>query len=108
MLAHGQLPPDGISVCHRCDNPACVRPTHLFLGSHTDNMRDMKAKGRLVAPPLAVGEKHPGARLNAAVVRDIRRRIAAGETHQAVADSLGINRSAISLIVSGKRWGHVK
>lgn len=50
-LANGDIPP-GMYVLHRCDTPACVRPSHLFLGTQGDNMRDAKAKGR-----LATGER---------------------------------------------------
>lgn len=67
--------PEGLGVLHRCDNPSCCNPNHLFLGTHQDNMDDMIAKGRGVIPPgfYAEGESNPGARFTNAQVRELRR-----------------------------------
>lgn len=57
-LAFGPIPP-GLEVCHSCDNPVCVRPDHLFVGTHAENVQDMWAKGRGSPPPIGVrGTRH--------------------------------------------------
>lgn len=91
LLAHGELP-DGTLVLHRCDNPPCVNPAHLFLGSNADNRRDCMAKGR-------VGGKVPG-RLRDEAVLEIE---AGRATQTAVAARFGINQSAVSRWVQRRR-----
>lgn len=62
----------GLEVCHSCDQPACINPEHLFLGTHRENMSDAKSKGRLRAPPPMMGTDHPRACFTAAEVNAIR------------------------------------
>lgn len=109
--AHGAIS-NGMFVCHKCDNPRCVNPSHLFLGTHDDNMRDMAAKERHFSktrPELyRVGEDHQGAKLSEAQVREIRRRYAAGDTtHRQLAKEFGVEKSTVGRIVLGIIWRHV-
>lgn len=104
--------PKGLWVLHACDNPACVRPDHLFLGTARDNAVDMYRKkrdgfstGRLRTSPH-VGEANNLSKLTIADVRAIRVRLASGETITAVAKSLGLSRNCVSSIRSGRTWKH--
>ena len=92
--------PDGLYVCHRCDNPPCVNPAHLFLGTLADNARDRDSKGR--AADLN-GERNPRARLSSQDVADIRAAVASGETCLAVGLRFGVSKAHVSNIVRGKR-----
>lgn len=103
--AFGAIPED-LEVCHRCDNPPCCNPDHLFLGTHVDNMADMVAKDRSSKKALR-GTEHPSARFSADEVRTIRTRVAAGETRTAIASELGVNLSTISLITRRKHYQEV-
>lgn len=74
-LTNGKIP-EGLDVLHRCDNPSCVRPDHLFLGDDKANMLDAKAKGRLRPGRPQPCEAHPSAKLKnediATIVADVR------------------------------------
>jgi hypothetical protein len=103
MIHFGAIP-TGILVCHKCDNPCCVNPDHLFLGTHTDNCRDKLQKGRARARR---GEQSVKAKLNNASVREIRARHAAGETYKALAAAYGVSYSTIEKISTREHWKHI-
>lgn len=82
---HGPIP-DGLIVCHRCDNPPCCNPAHLFLGTQADNQRDKKNKGR-----TSRGERNGGGgKLTENDVREIRRLAANGERYIVIASQFGV------------------
>ncbi len=108
-LDHGPIA-EGLFVCHRCDNPPCCKPHHLFLGTRSDNIRDMVSKGRshMQREPWRVqGARNPFARLKENDVKEIIRLRASGLTLLAIAQRFGVSESTIHLIDVGKTWTHV-
>ena len=103
MRAFGAIPA-GLFVCHHCDNPPCVNPAHLFLGTVADNNRDRDQKHRC---PRICGEAHPGARLTDAKVRRIRFLSANRVPQKLIAAAYGITRAGISGIVTRRLWSHI-
>jgi hypothetical protein len=108
-LTHGPIP-DRLLALHKCDNPACVRPDHLFLGTHKDNTQDMLAKGRHRTGSrlqMARGEQLPQARLTEAAVREIRRLLALGTRGCDIAQQFMVSPMTISDVARGATWRHV-
>lgn len=101
-LANGSIPPDGV-ILHSCDNPPCVNPAHLVLGTQAENLADMRSKGRA----RIVGEKNGMARLTARDVREIRRRRAAGEGVDLLARAFGIAAAYVYQLAERRAWRHI-
>lgn len=104
-LENGPIPAN-VLVLHRCDNRACVRPSHLFLGDDKINSDDMKKKGR---ERKAHGEEQHLAKLTEKAVRQIRkeRTIDPPTSLQTLANRYGVSRVAVSFAATGKTWKHV-
>lgn len=94
--------PEGMLVCHHCDNPPCWEPAHLFLGTHSDNALDREAKGRGVDNR---GEAHPRTHLTLSKVTWMRKLYARSlYTLTELASLYGISHSAVQKIVYGVNW----
>lgn len=94
-------PADGLHVLHHCDNPLCVNPVHLFLGTNDDNVADKVAKGR---QSCLAGERNPNAKLAPADVAEVKRLRAGGASRKAVAERFGITTAMVTLITRGRAW----
>lgn len=111
-LTHGAIP-NGAFVLHECDDPRCVNPNHLFLGTSQANMEDMRLKGRSTkgrarrAGSYPVGERHYKARLTERSVRRIRAMAAQGVTQKTLAERFGVSCGAVCHIVAYRSWKHV-
>lgn len=97
--------PDGLSVLHRCDNPPCCNPAHLFLGTYADNAQDRERKGR---SNTVRGSRQGSALLDEDKVREIRHRRASGELRRDLAKAFDVSIHCIDDIVHRKSWKHVK
>lgn len=94
--------PDGYDVCHKCDNPCCINPEHLFVGTRADNIADRERKGRNV---IKIGEEQPLSKLTKKAVKDARwERAYKGTTFQALADKYGVSKKTMQNAVNGVTW----
>ena len=91
--------PAGAFVLHRCDNPPCVNPTHLYLGDAKQNARDRDDRGR-----TARGERSPWAKLTQEKAAGIRARVAAGASKSAVSREFGVSRQTVLRVARGLDW----
>lgn len=91
--------PEGLCVLHHCDNPGCVNPSHLFLGTHTDNAHDRDNKSR-----GSYGEKRPNAKLTSDKAKEIRMRWSDGARIADLGREFGVTHQTISTIVHYRKW----
>ena len=105
--------PKGMFICHHCDNPSCVNPKHLFLGTRKDNTRDMWNKNRHPAPVIGnqsddvLGEKNPRSILKTKDVLVIRKLFTDGVSQIELSALYNIKKPAIWKIVHNKNWKHI-
>lgn len=103
--------PDGMLICHRCDNPPCVNPDHLFVGTKSDNAADMIRKGRhwIVTDPSRrrTGADAHRATLTVDAVRTVFVLRREGLSQRAIAKSVGTTQGHVSRILNGKTWPEV-
>lgn len=104
IIHNGEIPP-GLLVLHKCDNPPCVRPDHLFLGTHADNIADMIAKGRYGGPrQLPRGASHHNAKLTEVAVHVIRSSLMSNTW---LAERFGVSDDTVRLVKRRKIWTHI-
>lgn len=101
LLHYGAIP-DRTFVLHRCDNPSCVNPKHLFLGSHIDNMQDMARKGRSTK-----GERSATAKLTETQIEQVFKLRKHGWLIKDIAIHLGVGKTCIQSLLAGTSWTHL-
>ena len=102
VLKHGAIP-KGKSVLHRCDTPACIRPSHLWVGTQKDNLQDCQTKGRNVK-----GSRHGMSKLTEEIVADILSGSFGAITYTEIAKAIGVSRPTVSRIFLRTHWKHVQ
>lgn len=106
VIANGSIPVGG-HVLHTCDNPPCINPRHLWVGSHADNMRDMHEKGRASGFAVTLNlkeESHGRAKLSRQDVASIRVRRLAGESIPRLAREFGVGTQTVGDIIARRTW----
>lgn len=105
-LATGEAIPPGLHVLHACDNPPCVNPGHLFLGTDADNIHDCMAKGRF-RPQPHYGNDNAAAKTTPAAVREMRSLYASGVKVRELVRLYGLSQPTINRIIARRNWKHV-
>ena len=101
LIANG-VSPDGLVVCHRCDNRRCVNPDHLFLGTNAENMQDKIDKGRQTH-----GSRHGSAKLTEADIPKIVEAYNSGKSQTEVGALFGVSQDLVSRVLRREIWRHV-
>jgi len=101
-----ELSPEQV-ICHRCDNPACVNPAHLFIGTQAENLKDMREKRRGSKPPVFKGTDNHKAKLNEEKVRRVFKLRQDGLSTYRIAEEFGVSRPAICQVLNRNTWRHV-
>ncbi len=123
-LSRGEIPAGRI-VCHKCDNPPCVNPDHLYVGTHKDNTRDRYTRGNMrfggptplprepqkpasgLHPGQRHGEQHHKAKLSEKQVLEIRARASKGESLASIAEKYPVTLPTVHQIVQQRTWRHL-
>jgi hypothetical protein len=100
---HGKIP-EGLSVCHKCDNTLCCNPAHLFLGTHAENMKDKSLKLRVKAMP---GSTNPIAKLSETDIPRIHKLRQQGYGYREIAEQYAVSTGLVSAILGSRAWKHV-
>ena len=100
FLVNGPIP-KGMCICHHCDNPSCINPQHLWIGTNEENIQDRNIKGR-----QAKGHKNRNARLNEFQIREIRLQ-QGKKINKELAKQYNISVSTINDIWAKRRWRHI-
>ena len=94
--------PDGLYVCHTCDNKRCVNPNHLFIGTQKDNLQDASRKGI-----MNFGEKNGQAKLTVNQVREIKKKLLSGQSQVELAKEYKVTKGNIAHIARGRTWAWI-
>jgi len=105
LVLNGEIP-DGFEACHKCDQPDCLNTRHLFLGTHHENMRDAKNKGRMIT---ACGTAHYCCSFSESQVIDLRKKFSNGLlVTKSLALKYRVSVAALNKIKKFKSWKHIK